>query len=410
MRCFALLTFFVYSFAASGQVTISDFIKSANDDPEVKTFTEQNRYLQQRTYRLPFLQRLEFRTQNRELLANQQEYALRLTPSNPWEVRNNNRYFQSYQNSLLFEKEFLLKDALHARYEKVITLVYLTELALKKTDLIEMKAKQVAILEKQMGSSFFDADDYVDLQLEKLDEESERDEADALIADERFSIARIYQNAFNKKIEWNFNVVISPEKIKRVTDSLSTSALQSRLIAYQKQKIKLALDEYALEKANVNFGFLQAEFDNRRVEQNRTPVNISGGVTIPIFNPNKGDMTKRKLDAIDATFDLEEAESEDKVDKMILHERINFLFERYRRLEEKIALLRNDDVPATLQALKGGDPAVRIRFSESILKLEMVQSKIKRDLLLAYLDFLYTSDFLQLDPLTNYISPSLDLL
>lgn len=394
----------------SAQVTIGEFVKSANEDPEVKTFAEQSRYLEQRTYRLPFLQRLEFRTQNRELLRNQQEYALRITPSNPWEVRNNNRYFEAYRNSLGFEKEFLLKTALYDRYCKAISLLYLTELGNKKQLLIESKANQISILEKQMGSSFFDADQYVDLQLEKLDEEGELEEVQFLTTDERFSITRIYQSAFNKSINWKFEDVISAARIKSVTDSLSSIAIQSRLIAYQRQKIELADREYSLEKANLNVGFLQAEFDNRRVEQNRTPINISGGITIPIFNPNKGDMTKRKLEAIDATFDLEEAQAEDKIDKMILQERINFYYERYSRLQEKITALKKDDVPATLQTLKGGDPAVRLKFSESIVKLEIILAKIRRDMLYAYIDFLSTSDFLQQNPMRNFLSPNLEEL
>lgn len=402
--------FLSVSSIATAQVTIAEFIKSANDDPEVKTFSEQARYLEQRTYRLPFLQRLEFRTQNRELLANQQEYALRLTPSNPWEVRNNNKYFEAYRSTLGFEREFLLKTALYDRYLKAISLLYLTELGNKKQLLIESKANQISILEKQMGSSFFDADQYVDLQLEKLDEEGEFEEVQFLTIDERFSITRVYPSAFNKTLEWKLDNVISAARIKSVADSLSGSAIQSRLIAFQQQKIELANREYSLEKANVNVGFLQAEFDNRRVEQNRTPFNISGGITIPIFNPNKGDMAKRKLDAIDATFDLEEAQAEDKIDKMILHERINFYYERYTRLQEKIKALRQDNVPATLQTLKGGDPAVRLKFSESIVKLEIILAKIRRDMLYAYIDFLSTSDFLQREPLKNYLSPGLEEL
>jgi hypothetical protein len=411
MRFIALLFFlFGTNFSSVAQVSIGEFIKSANEDPEVKTFEEQARYLEQRTYRLPFLQRLEFRTQNRELLANQQEYALRITPSNPWEVRNNNRYFEEYRNSLGFEKEFLLKTALQERYAKVISLLYLADFAKKKSLVVESKANQISILEKQMGSSFFDADQYVDLQLEKLDEEGELEEIQFLAADERFSITRAYQAAFNQSIDWNFENVIAPEQIKRVADSLSANAIQSRVIAYQQQKIKLAEREYSLEKANINIGFLQAEFDNRRVEQSRTPINISGGVTIPIFNPNKGDMTKKRLDKIDAHFDLEEAQSEDKIDKMILLERINYYYERFTLLKAKIDLLKQDDVPATLQTLKGGDPAVRLKFSESVIKLEMLLGKIRRDMMYAYIDFLFTGDFLQQLPLRNYLSPRLDEL
>ena len=410
IRYIGVFAFLLAGITASAQVTMAEFIKSANEDPEVKTFNEQARYLEQRTYRLPFLQRLELRTQNRELLANQQEYALRITPSNPWEVRNNNRYFSAYRNSLAFEQEFLLKAALYDRYSKAILLLYLTELSNKKQLLIDSKANQISILEKQMGSSFFDADQYVDLQLEKLDEEGEYEEVAFLAADERFSITRIYQPAFNKSIEWKFEDVISPARVKQVADSLSANAIQSRLIAFQKQKIELANREYALEKANINIGFLQAEFDNRRVEQNRTPINISGGLTIPIFNPNKGDMAKRRLDAIDAKFDLEEAQAEDKIDRMILQERISFYFDRYTRLENRIKTLQQDNVPATLQTLKGGDPAVRLKFSESIVKLEIILAKIRRDMLYAYIDFLSTGDFIQRAPLINYFSPSLEEL
>ena len=404
---FALL---LHAHIVGAQVTIGEFIKSANEDPEVKTFREQSRYLEQKTYRLPFVQRLEFRTQNRELLANQQEYAIRITPSNPWEVRNNNRYFDAYRNSLSFEKELLLKIALSDRYSKVISLLYLAELAKKKQLIIESKTKQISILERQMGSSFFDADQYVDLQLEKIDEEGEAEEIAFLISDERFSVTRIYQQAFNKSIEWNFSDVISPTRMKHVADSLSANAIQSRLIAFQKQKIELANRAYALEKANINVGFLQAEFDNRRVEQDRTPYNISAGITIPIFNPNKGDMARRKLDAIDATFDLEETQTEDKVDKMILQERLNFYYERYVRLEERISALKADNVPATLQTLKGGDPAVRLKFSESILRLEIILAKLRRDMMYAYIEFLSASDFLQHAPLINYLSSGFEAL
>jgi hypothetical protein len=393
---------------ASGQVTVAEFIRSATEDPEVKTFNEQSLFLQEKTYRLPFLQRLELRTQNRELLANQQEYAIRITPSNPWEVRNNNRYFREYRNSLVMEREFILKTALQERYSKVIELLYLAELRDQKTKFIKSVSDQITILEKQMGSSFFDADEYVDLQVKKLDEESDFEEINFLETDEKFSVARTYQPAFNKTIDWTVSQAITPEQIKKVVDSLDARAVQSRLIAHQKQKIKLAEHEYALEKANINVGFLQAEFDNRRVAQDRTPFNVSGGITIPIFNPNKGDMTKRKLEAIDARFDLEEAQSEDKVDKMILHEQINFYYQRYLGLQLKMKTLSEDNIVATLQTLKGGDPVVRLKFAQSVIKLQILLNKIRRDMYLAYVEFLAAGDFIQQQPLRNYLSPQLE--
>ncbi|HEY0771081.1 MAG TPA: hypothetical protein VGD31_12185, partial [Sphingobacteriaceae bacterium] len=125
---------------------------------------------------------------------------------------------------------------------------------------------------------------------------------------------------------------------------------------------------------------------------------------------NKGDMAKRKLDMIDATFDLEEAQSEDKVDKMILHERVNFFFQRFLNLQNKISALRNDNVVSTLQTLKGGDPVVRLKFDQSIVKLEMAANKIRRDMLFAYVEYLFIGDFIQRQPLVNLLSPRFEEL
>jgi hypothetical protein len=61
-----------------------------------------------------------------------------------------------------------------------------------------------------------------------------------------------------------------------------------------------------------------------------------------------------------------------------------------------------------LQTLKGGDPMVRLKFAQSVIKLEVLLSKIRRDMLFAYIEFLFTGDFIQQQPLLNYLSPRLE--
>ena len=125
---FLNLALFFFSGLVCAQVTISDFIRSAEDDQEVKSVDAQINYLKSKPYRLSPLQKLEFRTQNRELLYSQQEYALRLNPANPWEMRSNNKYFEEYSSSLSIEKEVALKNALVDRYNLVILYLYYFEL------------------------------------------------------------------------------------------------------------------------------------------------------------------------------------------------------------------------------------------------------------------------------------------
>lgn len=393
---------------AQAQVTIAEFIRSAFHDPEIKTFDRQASYLEGKPYKLSMLQKFEFRTQNRELQTNQQEYALRFTPANPWEVRNNNRYFQAYQSSLLFERDIILKEALAERYVQAIYIVYYSELKLLVDNTRKLVDNQVSILEKQQTSSFFDADDYVELKMKQLNRMVEFEEIDFELQNQKQRVERLYPEAHDKTLAWDINDVITVDRIEKVVDSLTSASILSTAVEYQKRKIEMANSEYAMEKSNVNLGFLQTEFDQRRVEQDRTPINFSFGVTIPITNPNKGDMAKRKLEVIEAEYDLEETKHETQTDKVILRENVSNLIERYRSLEIKIHQLEEGNLILSLSTLKGGDPLIITQYREDIGKLKMLLLKIRRDIYFAYIEYLSLADNLQQQPLVNYLSPNLD--
>lgn len=155
MRYLFLLIGFIVQTSLSAQVTIEEFIQSTEQDPQVTLFVEQIEYLKEKPYRLSPLQKTEIRTQNKELTVGQQEYALRFSPANPWELRNNNRYFKAYQSALALEKSMILKEALLLRYEVVIDIYYYQQLKAMEVDLKQLVDNQVLILERQQTSSFF---------------------------------------------------------------------------------------------------------------------------------------------------------------------------------------------------------------------------------------------------------------
>jgi hypothetical protein len=411
-RCIFFTIFFIglWLSEATAQMTIGEFISSSIDDPEVQTYTNQISYLGDKPYKLSPLQSLQFRMQNRELLYDQQEFALRINPANPWEVRNNNRYFKSYQNFLSREREVILKEALVERYLNAILFSYLAALKSQSDSTQFHLDQQLRILERQYASSYFDADEYVKLKVEHLDNLVEVEEVDYDLAGQRHMISRLYPKAHNTTITWNLRDLISVDMVERVVDSLSSVGAISSFVAYQQEKIRVANSEYKLEKSNVNVGFLQTEFDQRRVNQDRTPINISFGVTIPIVNPNKGDMAKRKLDLIEAEYDLEEATYEGETDRIILEDRLSGLIQRYRNLRERIVDLEKNNFAQTLSTIKGGDPLIVAQFNQRVGRLKDLLIEIQRDVLLTYIDYLAYTDNLQQQPFVNYLSPGLEAI
>jgi hypothetical protein len=398
----------ILNFSIHAQVTIAEFLRSAEVDPEVKTFNDQLSYLQKKPYRLSPLQKLEFRTQNRELITTQQEYAIRINPANPWEMKSNNRYFREYESSLSLEKEMLYKQILADRYNLIIEYLIATELRSLTEERQKLIASQLSVLEKQFGSSYFDADDYVDLKIDHLSESVALEENDVDVSEYIYQVERLYPNTYKKKLEWDFGSAITVEKIESVIDSIVQSSARSVLLAYQQQKIALAQSEYKLEKSNISLGFFQTSVDNRRIEQGRNPVNISFGITIPVSNPNKGDMAKRKLEIIEAHYDLEESKQEEQADKIMLYDKIARLIAQYKNLQTKLAELQNGNLAKTLATLKNEDPLVMVQFKQNLIKLRVLSVKLKRSIMLTYIEYLNSIDKLQAQPMLNYLSTNLE--
>lgn len=404
MRYLFLLIGFIVQTSLSAQVTIEEFIQATEQDPQVTLFAEQIDYLKEKPYRLSPLQKTEIRTQNKELTVGQQEYALRFSPANPWELRNNNRYFKAYQSALGLEKSMILKEALVLRYEVVIDIYYYQQLKAMEVDLKQLVDNQVLILERQQTSSFFDADEYVELKMKQLNRLVELEEADYEWQTLQHKMQRLYPDAINKTLLIDTVNIRSISSVLTIVDSLETVSAISASIAYQQQRIEMANAEYKLEKSNINIGFLQTEFDQSKYNEDQTPINLSFGVTLPITNPNKGDMTKRKLEAIEAENELKEAQIEVKADKQIAQQRLKLLAERYRSLQIQINKLEGGNLVQTLSTLKGGDPLIIVQYREDLTKLKALSLKIIRDFQWTYIEYLAESDYLQQLPLVNYLA------
>jgi hypothetical protein len=392
----------------SAQVSMVEFLQSAITHPDLRTFDDQIAYLDTKPYRLSPLQKLEVRTQNRELLTAYQQYGLRVTPANPWEVKSNNQYFKDFRTLLQLERQITLKELLAERYSVIIQYLYATELRALLEQRQQLMSTQLSILERQLGSSYFDADRYVDLKIDHLTQTVALEETDVEISDHIYQVERLYPEAFKKTLNWDYTKTISVEKIQMIADSISAASIQSTQIAYRQQRINVAQREYNLKKSNINLGFLQTSYDHRRVEQERNPMVISLGFTIPITNPNKGDMTKRQLEVIEAQYDLEETKREDQTDRAMAQDKLSRLLVQFKNLQIKIMALETGGLSSTLTTLKNEDPLVKVKFSENLIKLKMLAVRLQRSIRLTYIQYLSLADFLQVRPLTNYLSEDLE--
>jgi hypothetical protein len=398
----------LYSLSIHAQVSMAEFLRSASTDVQVTSFSEQLRYLSSKPYRLSPLRETEFRMRNYELEPDQMRYALRFSAANPWEMKYTNQFFRDYSASLKLEQDLVFKEALTERYSTIIYYLYWYENKILTEEHLRLLDNQVALLEKQSGSSSFDADEYVKLKIARVDKGIDLEEIEITLSGFRNQINQLYPEAAQKQVSWGLENLITIEQIQAILDTLSGVESASTLVEYRKQKINIAKTEYKLEKSNINPGFIQTEYDQRRVENDRNPINITMGLTIPITNPNKGDMTKRRLDAIEAEYDLNEVKTELQTQAGNSYQLLKESISRYGKLKQQVEALQNDVLAENLSILKGNNPLYLIQFEVSRVRLSLLMAKQKRTVYLAYLDYLVHSDRLAQKPLLNFLSGNLE--
>lgn len=391
----------------SAQVTMDDFLGSVWEAPVIKAFDNQNIFLETNPYRLSLIRELEFRTESNQLDTERQDFALRLSPSNPWEVKRNNQYFQTYKEVKQLDRNRELKKLLRTHYKAIIEWVYLEEKKKLKEEEREATQMLIEILEAQRLSSFFDPNDYAGLKIEQVEKVVELEELYFEEDVQHGKIETLYPQAKNQTISWALNDLISVEMIELWIDN-HQSVPEFGEVAYRQMQIELSKAEWALEKSNINVGYLQAQYQQFRIEQARSPWSIGLGVTIPIVNPNKGNMTKRKLEMIEAEGNLTEAKNEQKVGLALMKKKVKTLTTRYYNLQSQLDGLNIDTLASNLQKIKDSNPITEVRLKRSLIKSRNILALLRKEIYLAYIEYLWHAEMLQQQPFKNYLSSNLN--
>ena len=412
MRCFLiLLSLYLFQASAFAQVSMEEFLGAAFQSQRLLTLGQQQSFLQTRPYQLAPIRKLAFQTTSNQLDRTRQDYSFRVLPSNPWEVRNTNNYFKTYSELITIDQERQLREALRERYLLIIEWGYWDEIHRLKEEEKMNTQKLLSIMEAQRLSSNFNPEEYVQLKLDQVDQTIELEEMafnrDAL----QKKIEALYETAKERSIGWTGASLMTVEKIEEFTNrARQEGSTTGSELAYHEKQIELAMRKWHLEKSNINVGFIQTQYEPFREESNRRPWSISLGLTIPIFNPNKGDMAQRKLQVIEAQGVFEQTKLNQRIGKDFSYEKIMNLLLRYKEVAKMTTDLNFGDLALTMQQMKSNNPTTVVKLQNRSLRLKVLTARLKREILNSYIDFLAFSDLLQQKPVINYLSPSLAVI
>jgi hypothetical protein len=410
MRNLFITIFFLLPGSIVAQISIEDFLYSATTDPAFNVLDAQEKFLQAKPYQLSPIQKLEFRTESNQLDRTRQDYALRINPANPWENRRTTLYFKTYQELLQLDRSRVLKEMLLARYVAIVN--WATSMELKSLKEAEKKSNEnaIAILEGQQSSTAFDADLYIKLKLDQIEKTVEYEEANLELDNQTSIVESLHSATKLTPVNWLLKSFISLASADKLIDTLSANRREEGELAYQKKKIELLESEWRLKKSNINVGYVQTKYENFRIQQGREPWSISLGVAIPIFNPNKGDMAKRRLDVYKAEGNLAKSKDEQQLGIDLSKTKAKSILKRYYQLTTMMDTLQLSSLGDLIQQQDKGNPINKVRYEANLIKLKMAAVKLKQQFYLTYFEILSHTDQIQQKPLLNYLSPVLSEL
>lgn len=402
---FFIVVAVLFSTGLKAQGSLNDFILTAFESSNFQQYDAQTQFLNKGGYSLPIIDKLEARYDNDDLTKEDQQYALRIKPTNPWKIRRNNALFNASKQEIEAEKKILLNENLYWRYE--LALGYLIEkeaqtIANAKLDIVNQRAK---ILSENQQSVLFDAKNYVNIKLKQIDAISALGEIKQARNYYMQHISTILQtNLFN----WDDTELITVKQIEAHAEDITTNQLNSSEAQLLASQIEVAKKEFRLENSDFDIGYLQTSY--APYSDKKSNFGISFGLNIPLFKSNKDKLASIKLDEIALSNELVSTQYSDSLNRAVSYQYLIQLIEQHYLLEEQIASLDLDSTIKNLSLIEDNNPMSYLDLKEGILKLDEILFKSRTAVLEQYLEFLVAFDALAAPPLTNHLSNQLSPL
>ena len=391
--------------SVNAQNSVSDFLLTAFEDINTQGYDKSINFLSPKNYRLPVIEDLEFRFGNDELTLEDQQYAFRFRPGNPWKIRRNNALFNATKKELSIRKQLQYQENLEDRY--ILVADYLLQIQLK--DIEEKKysliKKRVDIYSTNMESALFDAKDFVEAKLDQIDAISGQEDLNASLSQTKREITSILQQS---DINWDSGSLISVSSIEKVSDEVAVQSFSSLELDLIAQQIEVAKSEVKLEKADFDIGYFQTEYYPER--DRNSDIGISFGISIPLIKSNKDQIAERKLDEIELNNELAFEQFQDSVKRIEEYEYLKTLIAQHKILADRIKDLDLQTLSKTLRQIRDNNPLTVLELEEGMLKLKELQLRSYKRVVDQYIEFLNTFNVLTRLPLTNYLSESLEPL
>ena len=375
------------------------FLKAAFNDRTLKSYQLQTKFLEQNNYNFPLLHRVELRIGNEEYTETPNQFRVRLSPSNPAEIKANKKYYNKQLTSINSRQQIALSDVLYNRYLLIIELAVLLELK----ELTENQINSQVELSGKIDNSLVNLKlkDVIALQSNQTKFLLSKEEIESKIIETNYFIKSHYPG-MPEKVDSISNLIQVSEIKKYLKYITAEDNLENVRIAALRNQLELDEQKLEIEKAEArgNIGYIQSNFDDGKNGNFNQKLAFQVGIRLPIVNPDKPKINRLKVDLLE-----EKTEVKNKIEllnerSILNNELLNRMIIRHELILERVKIAKEITIS------RGGniDWEQIIDLKNYQYSLEAEKIKSEKNIRKQFIDFLNTKGYLVKSPVINYLS------
>lgn len=390
------------------QFSMEEFLGTAREDLSLKSAQDKMDFLKENNFNGPWLSRVEVRSRSNDANLSQEDFRFRLTPGNPSELKAYKRYYDKQVDFLSLEYQDLLNTALRERYFLAIDHVFESRQKQNLEKQLEINRRLLDLINQSTGVYEMDIGNLIDAESDDLDMTLKIENVNIRLNELEYLMKEYYQ--FSGEINWNQNQLLEINDILNLFEEIRQGSTGAHInLVKMEQRNQLAAERFNIEKSESlrNIGFFQAEYDTDRGSEVSDHFGYQIGIRIPIVNPDKPDLNRRKLATMDDEALLEERKNNYRKKMELSVLRMDNYANQYNEIQDKLAFMQSRNY-LSFQSL---DKAVKIsdliKMNEFYMDLLDNKSDVEKKIYENYLEYLDLCGKLSEAPLRNYLSKGL---
>jgi len=401
----------VFPLYCYAEITINDYLSTALKDETYAFQTEKIAFLKKSSANTPYINEVEFRMQIDQFEDSKQKYTVRFNMNGWGEHIQGKKVYEASLKYQEIESAIILNKSLIERYMDIINYAYLETQFVFLESLMGVHNDRVEVLKQSVGSLQFDAvalieteRQLLDLQLDMINIKNNK-----AFIEEKIKLSFPSQSEGLFVIKDMIDIYAIQNKVSQLKSSLSEKNVH---IQHSQYKYEMAEAKYILEQAEnkTYLSFLEAAYNMEDKKKFEKAFSVEFGVTIPIVNPNRLDINRRKINSLKAKSDWIKVIKDIHMTFYVYSNKIERLISQYEVLSLQKKKSRTEETFDIFREMDGANPLTLLKLKESMLKNEITMHKIKHQVYETYIKLLDCSGELSSQPIVNYLSPNLQPL